>query len=175
VARAGKRRAQLAMPDTRIHGRGRSSPDPESAARAQRISGFVAELAADWLAVELQVRLKTVRQDLGSLVDFGPISPARRSSCWMRSLGFISIEQNDIFKVLTIVSVVGIPPTLIASMYGMNFHNMPELGWHWGYAYGLALIALSTLVPVFCSSAAAGGSRARPGRSGFSREARARR
>jgi magnesium transporter len=50
--------------------------------------------------------------------------------------------------VLTIASVVGIPPTLIASMYGMNFHDMPELGWHWGYAYGLTLIALSTLVPI---------------------------
>jgi magnesium transporter len=44
--------------------------------------------------------------------------------------------------------VVGIPPTLIASMYGMNFHDMPELGWRWGYAYGLSLIALSTLVPI---------------------------
>jgi magnesium transporter len=50
--------------------------------------------------------------------------------------------------VLTIVSVVGIPPTLIAGMYGMNFHDMPELGWRWGYPYGLALIALSTLLPI---------------------------
>jgi len=44
--------------------------------------------------------------------------------------------------------VVGIPPTLIASMYGMNFHNMPELGWRWDYPYGLALIAVSTLLPI---------------------------
>jgi magnesium transporter len=62
--------------------------------------------------------------------------------------GLINTEQNEIFKVLTIVSVVGVPPTLIASMYGMNFHNMPELGWRWGYPYGLALIALSTLLPI---------------------------
>ncbi len=59
------------------------------------------------------------------------------------SLGLIGVEQNDIFKVLTIVSVVGIPPTLIASMYGMNFKNMPEYDWPWGYPYGLTLIALS--------------------------------
>ena len=60
----------------------------------------------------------------------------------------IANDQNEIFKVLTIVSVVGIPPTLIASMYGMNFHSMPELGWRWGYPYGLALIALSIILPI---------------------------
>jgi magnesium transporter len=44
--------------------------------------------------------------------------------------------------------VVGIPPTFIASMYGMNFQHMPELSWAWGYAYGLGLIALSTIAPI---------------------------
>jgi magnesium transporter len=50
--------------------------------------------------------------------------------------------------VLTVVSVVGIPPTLIASMYGMNFQHMPELHWAWGYEYGLSLIALSIVLPL---------------------------
>ena len=83
-----------------------------------------------------------------------PRSPTSKSICCPRRisldaiLGLINIEQNDTFKVLTIVSVVGIPPTLIASMYGMNFHNMPELAWRWGYVYGLGLIALSTLAPI---------------------------
>jgi magnesium transporter len=63
-------------------------------------------------------------------------------------LGFITTKQNDIFQVLTVVSVAGIPPTLIASIYGMNFRNMPELNWTWGYPYALALIALSTIVPL---------------------------
>jgi magnesium transporter len=63
-------------------------------------------------------------------------------------LGFINTDQNEIFKVLTIVSVVGIPPTLIASMYGMNFHNMPELSWRYGYQFGLALILASTILPI---------------------------
>jgi magnesium transporter len=49
---------------------------------------------------------------------------------------------------LTIVSVVGVPPTLVASMYGMNFRHMPELDWAWGYQYGLALIALSAILPL---------------------------
>ena len=59
-------------------------------------------------------------------------------------LGYITIEQNDLFKVLTIASVVGIPPTLIAGLYGMNFKFMPELDWTWGYPFGLALILLGS-------------------------------
>ena len=63
-------------------------------------------------------------------------------------LGFISTEQNDLFKVLTIASVVGIPPVLVAGIYGMNFHNMPELSWPDGYPFGLALIVISGLLPL---------------------------
>jgi magnesium transporter len=49
--------------------------------------------------------------------------------------------------VLTIVSIVGIPPTLVASLYGMNFRNIPEYGWTYGYQYGLAMILLSAIIP----------------------------
>jgi hypothetical protein len=68
-------------------------------------------------------------------------------------LGFITIEQNDLFKVLTVVSVVGIPPTVVAGIYGMNFKFMPELAWQWGYPFGLALILLSAFVPLMCGVA----------------------
>jgi magnesium transporter len=83
------------------------------------------------------------------LVDFEAHLSAKSQFLLDAILGFINTEQNEIFKVLTIVSVVGIPPTLIASMYGMNFHDMPELSWRWGYPYGLTLIALSVLLPIF--------------------------
>jgi len=49
---------------------------------------------------------------------------------------------------LTVISIVGIPPTLVASIYGMNFKNMPELSWAWGYPYGLVLILLSAILPI---------------------------
>src|SRR5260370_29031835 len=62
--------------------------------------------------------------------------------------GLVSIGQTNIIQGLTIVSVVGVPPTLVASMYGMNFRHMPELDWAWGYPYGLALIALSAIAPL---------------------------
>jgi magnesium transporter len=120
----------------------------ESLLGMQRLVGFVAEMAADWLAPELRTRLKTAQQDLSSLVEFEAQLSDKTQFLLDAILGFINTEQNEIFKVLTIVSVVGIPPTLIASMYGMNFHNMPELGWRWGYPYGLTLIALSILLPI---------------------------
>ena len=120
----------------------------ESLLGLQRIVGFVSEMAAAWLRPELKTHLKTAQQDLTSLVDFEAHLSGKTQFLLDAILGFINTEQNEIFKVLTIVSVVGIPPTLIASMYGMNFHNMPELGWRWGYPYGLGLIALSTLLPI---------------------------
>jgi magnesium transporter len=114
----------------------------------QRVIAYVAKAAADWLGPELKARLGTAQQDLSSLVDFEAHLSGKTQFLLDAILGFINTEQNEIFKVLTIVSVVGIPPTLIASMYGMNFHDMPELSWRWGYPYGLALIALSIVLPV---------------------------
>jgi magnesium transporter len=49
---------------------------------------------------------------------------------------------------MAIASVVGIPPVLIAGVYGMNFKNMPELDWHYGYAWGWGLIILTTIIPL---------------------------
>jgi magnesium transporter len=120
----------------------------ESLLGLQRISGFVTDAAAEWLPAEFNVRLQTVRQDLRSLVDYEEHLFAKTQFLLDATLGLISTEQNDIFKVLTIVSVVGIPPTLIASMYGMNFHAMPELSWEYGYPYALGLILLSTVLPI---------------------------
>ena len=63
-------------------------------------------------------------------------------------LGYITIEQNDLFKVLTIASVVGIPPVLFAGIWGMNFKNMPELDWPWGYPIAWLVIILSAVIPL---------------------------
>jgi magnesium transporter len=119
----------------------------ESLLGLQRITRYVQESAV-WMPDDPKGRLAGAQQDLASLVDFESHLSGKTQFMLDAVLGFINTEQNDIFKVLTIVSVVGIPPTLIASMYGMNFRHMPELNWHWGYPYGLALIALSTLLPI---------------------------
>jgi magnesium transporter len=61
--------------------------------------------------------------------------------------GFISIEQNKIIKIFSIAAVVFLPPTMIASIYGMNFQIMPELGWEWGYPLAIGLMILSGIAP----------------------------
>jgi hypothetical protein len=113
-----------------------------------RIVPYASSLAADWLPPEIKPRLDTVRQDLLSLSDYDAHIVNKVQLLLDATLGLINVEQNNIIKVLTIVSVVGIPPTLIASMYGMNFKGIPEYDWSWGYPYGLALIALSAILPL---------------------------
>lgn len=61
--------------------------------------------------------------------------------------GFINIEQNQIIKIFSIFAVVFLPPTMIASIYGMNFNRLPELQWEWGYPFALALMVLSGVAP----------------------------
>jgi magnesium transporter len=113
-----------------------------------RIVPYVASLADSWLSAELKQRLETLRQDIASLNDYDAHLVNKVQLLLDTTLGLINVEQNNIIKVLTIVSVVGVPPTLVASMYGMNFRHMPELDWAWGYPYGLALIVLSAIVPL---------------------------
>ena len=60
-------------------------------------------------------------------------------------MGFVNIEQNRIIKIFTVATVAFMPPTLIASIYGMNFRLMPELDWQWGYAVAILLMIASSL------------------------------
>ena len=112
-----------------------------------RIVLYVNEAAADWIPGNLRLRFKTVRQDIASLSDYDNQLTNKVQFLLDATLGFINIEQNNGIKILTVVSVVGVPPTLMASIYGMNFKNMPELEWHYGYAYGLLVIILSAVLP----------------------------
>ena len=63
------------------------------------------------------------------------------------TVGFININQNKIVRLFSVASVALLPPTLIASIYGMNFEYMPELGWKLGYPLALLLMLLSVAVP----------------------------
>lgn len=113
-----------------------------------RIVPFVTSNGAAWIHPEVKPRLETVRQDIASLSDYDSHLVNKVQLMLDATLGLINIEQNNIIKVLTVVSVVGVPPTLVASMYGMNFKNMPELEWVWGYPYALTLILLSAVLPL---------------------------
>ena len=65
------------------------------------------------------------------------------------TVGFININQNKIIKIFSVASVALLPPTLIASVYGMNFQHMPELEWKYGYLFGIGLMVASALGPMW--------------------------
>jgi magnesium transporter len=114
-----------------------------------RVVSFAVHHTEGWTEdATVIARLNSQIQDIGSLNDFEESLSSKVQFLLDALVGLISIAQNDIFKVLTIVSIVGIPPTLVASLYGMNFHNMPELSWRYGYQYGLAMIVVSTVIPL---------------------------
>ena len=95
-----------------------------------------------------KTRLKTAQRDITSLTDHAGFLNGKISFLLDAVLGMISIEQNAIIKIFTIASVVFLPPTLVASMYGMNFKVIPELNWEFGYVYALALMFLSAVLPL---------------------------
>ena len=113
-----------------------------------RIASFARDIGEEWLTPEFRVRLRAVLKDVASLNEYEAHLSGKVQFLLDAVLGYITIEQNDLFKVLTIASVVGIPPTLIAGLYGMNFKFMPELEWAWGYPFGLALILVSAIIPL---------------------------
>jgi magnesium transporter len=113
-----------------------------------RIVPFVTTRAADWLQPETQARLATLKQDIVSLNDYDAYLNTKVQFLLDATLGLVNIDQNNIIKLLTIVTIVGIGPTLVASWYGMNFKIMPELGWHYGYPYAIVLALVTGIAPL---------------------------
>jgi magnesium transporter len=96
-----------------------------------------------------KARVKTVGRDLRSLLDHVAHLMQESSFLLDATLGVISAAQNDIIKIFSIAAVVFLPPTLIASIYGMNFEFMPEKVWHLGYPLSLLLMLLSGIGPLW--------------------------
>ncbi len=96
--------------------------------------------------VEAKAKLSIIIKDINSLFEHTRFSFDRLEYLQDTFLGLVNIQQNKIIKIFTIVSVIFLPPTLIASMYGMNFPNMPELSWQWGYPFALVLMVVTVLV-----------------------------
>ncbi len=106
------------------------------------ISNF---LKCDFFPVELQPRLSMIIKDINSLFDYTRFGFDRLDYLQDTFLGLVNIEQNKIIKIFTVVNVIFLPPTLVASMYGMNFDFMPELHWRLGYLFSIGLMIVSTL------------------------------
>lgn len=96
-------------------------------------------------------RLKPVTRDLQSLSEFASFLSSKVSFMLDATLGLINIEQNAIVKIFTVAAVIFLPPTLVASIYGMNFDYQPELHYKWGYPFSIILMIVSVMLPYwFC-------------------------
>jgi magnesium transporter len=96
---------------------------------------------------EISKRLITVHEDVRSLLDHAAFLNSKVQFLLDSALGLISIQQNAIIKIFSVAAVIFLPPTLIASIYGMNFEHMPELKWHWGYSFALGIMIISAILP----------------------------
>lgn len=96
---------------------------------------------------EHRTRMKHLGREITSMSEYASFLAQRNYFLLDGTLGMISVEQNTIIKILTIASVVFMPPTLVASIYGMNFSYMPELHSEWGYPLALSVIICSAVLP----------------------------
>jgi magnesium transporter len=115
----------------------------------QRIVSFVRAKKPEWMSDDVEVRLRVVDHDLRTLDEFDDQLTNKLQFLLDATLGFISTDQNHVMKVLTVTSVATIPPIILAGIWGMNFKDMPELNWHYGYPIALALIVISMILPVW--------------------------
>jgi magnesium transporter len=95
----------------------------------------------------LKARIRTASRDVQSLTDHVSFLANKIVFLLDATLGMVNIQQNDIIKIFSVVAVVFLPPTLIASVYGMNFDFMPELHWAFGYPFALGLMVASAVLP----------------------------
>lgn len=131
-----KKLGQLADLNTKIN---------ESLHSLGRLLSFFKQVNQKDPAIERQIR--TLVTDSLSLTQQTAFLSDKITFQLDATLGMINVEQNSIIKIFTVASVFFLPPTLVSSMYGMNFQFMPELSWHYGYPFAIGLMFTAALVP----------------------------
>ena len=106
-------------------------------------------LKGNFFLDDLQPRLTMIIKDINSLFEYTRFGFDRLDYLQDTFLGLVNLQQSKIIKIFTVVSVVFMPPPLIASIYGMNFRHMPELSWTWGYAFSVVAMILSVAIVLF--------------------------
>jgi magnesium transporter len=121
----------------------------ESLVSISRLSSFHQTLETGNLKTskELRQELKVLQRDCVALSDHAAFLNSKITFLLDATLGLINLEQNKIIKIFSVAAVVFLPPTLVASIYGMNFDIMPELQWPFGYPFALGLMILAALLP----------------------------
>jgi len=98
---------------------------------------------------DMREQLKTMQRDIHSLSDHASYLSGKITFVLDAMLGVVNLEQNNIIKLFSVMAVVLMPPTLIASIYGMNFKDMPELEWHLGYPLAVVAMIAAAIVPYY--------------------------
>lgn len=114
-----------------------------------RMLVFTCDQPIDWLPKKTRHRLDAINKDMTVLDKFNNDLTDKLEFQLDAILGFINTDQNEVMKLLTVVSVATVPPVILAGIWGMNFEHMPALTWAWGYPLALLLIAISIAIPVF--------------------------
>ncbi len=118
----------------------------ESLFTISRMLGFIMQTPV----FELQGgkrQLSTLLKDISFLIEHATFLSNKINFLLDAALGMINIEQNSIIKIVSVFSVVFLPPMLVASIYGMNFHHMPELNWEYGYPFAVIFTVLAGFLP----------------------------
>jgi magnesium transporter len=100
-------------------------------------------------AKEPRAQLRGMQRDVHSLSDHAAYLSNKIQFLLDAMLGVVTIEQNNVIKIFSVAAVALMPPTLIASIYGMNFHHMPELDWRFGYPIAIVLMVVAAALPYF--------------------------
>jgi magnesium transporter len=120
----------------------------DSLATLERLVGYLGQrLPPQDAPKEMPERMGALTSDIRSLSDHLEFMAQKVTFLLDATLGLIGIEQNAIIKIFSVAAVVFLPPTLVASIYGMNFEFMPELGWRFGYPFAILLMILSAVLP----------------------------
>jgi magnesium transporter len=101
-----------------------------------------------WLK-DVRLQLISMQRDVQSLSDHATYLSNKITFLLDALLGVVTLEQNNVIKIFSIAAVVLLPPTLVATIYGMNFKNMPELEWQYGYPITLLLMVMAAIVPYY--------------------------
>jgi len=119
----------------------------ESLVSFQRLLMYVQQATNVSLSQDQRGRFKSTLRDVQSLSDHASFLGNKVQFLLDAVLGLINLEQNNIIKIFSVAAVMFLPPTLVASIYGMNFHFMPELDKHWGYPMALVAMVVSAVIP----------------------------
>ena len=144
--RRGRRLAAL-IGGHRLPGRPRRQGAGEPASLERLLQFASVTLPSTYAKGANKNRLKLIARDVRSLEDHVAFLSNKILFLLDATLGLISVEQNEVIRVLTVAATIFFPPTLIGTVYGMNFDNMPELDWGWGYPLALLLMLASAVLP----------------------------